>query len=95
MLQIEAQHDTVKITITGRFDHKRVTEFRRAFALNPRIWIVDLSQVDYVDSSGLGVLLLLRERVDNDPQRVHLHGLRGQPKAVLTMSQFDKLFKMV
>ena len=95
MLHVDAQRDTTTITINGRFDHRRVIEFKEVFAMSPRLWIIDLSQVDYVDSSALGVLLLLRERVNNDPQRVHLRGVRGQPKAVLAMAKFERLFKML
>lgn len=95
MLQVDAQRDTITITLDGRFDLRTVTEFKHVFTMSPRLWIIDLTRVDYVDSSALGVLLLLRERVDNDPQRVHLRGLRGQPKAVLMMAKFDRLFRML
>ena len=95
MIHIQSQPDLVTITIDGRFDHRTVREFKQVFTLSPRLWVVDLTRVDYVDSSALGTLLLLRERADDDPQRVHLRGLRGQPKAVLTMAKFDRLFTMI
>lgn len=94
MLHVDAQQDTVTLTIVGRFDHRLVVELKQVFAMSPRLWIIDLSRVDYVDSSALGALLLLRELVGNDPQRVHLCGACGHTKVVLTMAKFDRLFKM-
>lgn len=92
MLNVQERADAITVEISGRFDHRTVTEFKQLFAKSPRLWIIDLGGVDYVDSSALGVLLLLRERVNNDPARVQLRGLQGQPKGVLTIAKFDRLF---
>jgi anti-anti-sigma factor len=95
MVHVDAQGDTVTLTLDGRFDHRAVREFKQVFTLSPRLWIVDLSRVDYVDSAALGTLLLLRELASDDPRRVHVRGVRGQPKAVLVMAKFDRLFTMI
>jgi len=95
MLNVIEQPNSITVEITGRLDHRSVTEFKQLFGKSPPLWIVDMSGVSYVDSSALGVLLLLREQVSNDPKRVHLRGLQGQPKAVLTIAKFDRLFTMI
>ena len=42
----------------------------------------------------LGMLLMLRERVRGDALRVQLRGVHGQPRDVLVMARFDRLFKL-
>ena len=94
MLQVDDQHDTVTIQISGRFDYRMIKDFQQLLARSPQMWIVDLSSVDYVDSSALGMLLLLRERVHGEAQRVVLRGVHGQPREVLAMAKFDRMFKV-
>jgi len=94
MIHVTDNQDTVTIQVTGRFDFRLVKDFQELLARQPRTWVVDLSAVDYVDSSALGMLLLLRDRVHGDPQRVQLRGLRGQPRDVLMMAKFDRMFKL-
>lgn len=94
MIQAVEQHDTVTLQITGRFDFRLIKEFQELLARTPRTWVIDFAEVDYVDSSALGMLLLLRERVGGDGQRVQLHSVRGQPRDVLLMAKFDRMFKL-
>jgi HptB-dependent secretion and biofilm anti anti-sigma factor len=94
MIQITDLHDVVTIQRTGRFDFRLIKDFQDLLSREPRTWVVDLTAVDYVDSSALGMLLLLRDRVRGDSQRVHLRGLHGQPRDVLVMAKFDRMFKM-
>ncbi len=94
MIQITEQQDTAIIHIAGRFDFRLIRDFQQVLAKKPHRWVVDLGAVDYVDSSALGMLLLLRERVEGDAERVHLRGVRGQPREVLLMAKFDRMFKL-
>jgi HptB-dependent secretion and biofilm anti anti-sigma factor len=92
MIQASDHNGTVTLHVTGRFDFRVIKEFHAMLKHEPRRWIVDFTEVEYVDSSALGMLLLLRERVHGDVQRVHLRGLRGQPRDVLLMAKFDRMF---
>jgi anti-anti-sigma factor len=92
MIQATQQGDTVTIHIAGRFDFRCVKEFNAVLAPDMRSWIVDLGEVDYVDSAALGLLLLLREHAGVDT--VRLRHLRGQPRDVLLMAKFDRLFTL-
>lgn len=93
MLKVADQNDTITVEITGRFDFRLIKEFQQLLGRDPRTWVVDFTAVDYVDSSALGMLLLLRERVGGDRMRIHLRGVRGQPRDVLLMAKFDRMFK--
>lgn len=94
MIQVTDNHDVVTIQLTGRFDFRVIKDFQELLSREPRTWVVDLSAVDYVDSSALGMLLLLRDRVRGDAQRVQLRGVHGQPREVLVMAKFDRMFKL-
>jgi anti-anti-sigma factor len=54
--------------------------------------IVDFSTVDYIDSSALGMLLMLRERAG--AAQVELANCKPAVKDVLAMANFEKLFQM-
>lgn len=83
------------IRITGRFDFSCHREFNDCYRGVPtRGYEVDLSGVSYVDSAALGMLLMLREKVGNDPGRVRLVGSTGQPAEVLRVAQFGRLFSI-
>ncbi len=53
---------------------------------------IDLGGVEYLDSSALGMLLLLKERVGNKP--VVLSNARGTVKSVLEIANVHQLFTM-
>jgi HptB-dependent secretion and biofilm anti anti-sigma factor len=94
MIRISSNEGTTTIHVDGRFDYRCVAQFRAALDTGARTWHVDLAQASYVDSAGLGMLLLLRERVGNDAARVRLHGAKGQILDVLMMAKFDRLFAL-
>lgn len=94
MLHVTDHHDSVTLRISGKFDYRMIKEFHKVLDRSPQTWVVDFTSVDYVDSSALGLLLLLRDRVAGDNQRVVLRGLHGQPRDVLVMARFDKMFKL-
>jgi HptB-dependent secretion and biofilm anti anti-sigma factor len=94
MIQVTEHEDTITLHISGRFDFRLIKEFQQLLTKEPRLWIIDLSAVEYVDSSALGMLLLLRERVRGDAQRIFLRGVQGQPREVLQMAKFDRMFKL-
>lgn len=75
-------------------DHAVFTQITREAATHPEVteFILDFAAVAYLDSAGLGMLLLLRDRTAG--KRVVLaHCIHGV-KAVLKMANFDKLFEI-
>ena len=88
--------NTVKMTITGRFDFSVHKEFRDAYSNTPAgsgtIFVIDMTQTEYVDSSALGMLLLLREHAGSEQANVTIKGCQNYVKEILIMSNFNKLF---
>lgn len=56
--------------------------------------ILNLERLDFMDSSGLQVLLRLREKLRSKKHDVFLVGPRPQIKKLLMLTGFDKLFPL-
>jgi anti-anti-sigma factor len=98
MLIRETRRDqTAILALEGRFDFNSHRDFRGAYdALlsDARVREIELNfqKVDYLDSSALGMLLLLREKVDSSGKSIALTGLQGTVRQVLEIANFQRLF---
>jgi len=94
---ISAKDGRAVIRLAGRFDFTVHREFREAVAraLEPkhvREVEVDLGGVAYLDSSALGMLLILRDKARALNRAVTLANCKGSVKQVLDIANFSKLF---
>lgn len=87
------------IQLQGRFDFNAHREFREAVeqAVKEAVTqiLVDLGAVDYLDSSALGMLLMLRDKAKGAGKEVSLSNARGSVKQVIEIANFGKLFTIV
>lgn len=92
LLSSDAQELT--IYIEGSFDFKAHQDFRDAYEpFGPeQRYIVDLKGVQYLDSSALGMLLLLRDHAGGEYARVRLANCSSDVHKILAISNFSKLF---
>ncbi len=100
-MQVSITNEAGKATISlvGRFDFNTHREFRGAYEplitdASVRAVFVDFSGVDYLDSSALGMLLMLRDKLGGVNKEVALSGVRGNVKQVLDIANFAKLFQI-
>ena len=87
----------LSIRIMGRFDFSVHNEFRQAIQLassGVTKTMVDLSGTEYLDSSALGMLLVLRDKVGGGKETVHITGAQSEVKKILAIANFDKLFTL-
>jgi anti-anti-sigma factor len=98
-MQIASEFAGGKATLSlqGRFDFHSHRDFRAAYekALDEagvKEIEINFAAVDYLDSSALGMLLLLREKAEAMGKTISLAGLRGTVKQVLEIANFGKLF---
>jgi anti-anti-sigma factor len=84
------------IKINGRFDFSCHAAFREAYSGAPTgtEFVVDMEAASYMDSAALGMLLLLREHVQQQGGRVSITNCRGQTYDVLQIANFHRLFKI-
>ncbi len=94
--QFDESAKTLTLLVDGRFDYKCQTAFREAFADKPADlhYVVDLSKVEYMDSSALGMLFLLRDHSGGVHSDVLIKGGSDSVKNVLRMARFERLFTL-
>lgn len=96
-LHIEGTH--ALISIVGNFDFALHRAFRDAASqvtghANIRSAEIDFSQVTRIDSSALGMMLLLRERLAARRATLTLSNMSQPIRSLLVASQFHRLFNM-
>ena len=95
----EVSPDDSKLTIAikGRFDFAKHQEFRDAyeeFSPPPACVIVDLKDATYLDSSALGMLLLLRDHAGGDHAQICLLNCNSDVRKIFAISNFEQLFQI-
>ena len=94
---VSSDGDKVTIKVIGRFDFSSLRDFRSAYTNNndkPMIFTVDLSQTEYMDSSALGMLLVLKECAEKMDGTVALYKPSDSIKDILDIAKFDTFFKI-
>jgi anti-anti-sigma factor len=88
---------SVTISVVGRFDFHCHAEFRKAYQCDEpgevADYSVDLQQTDYIDSSALGMLLLLREALSG-VDVVRIVNCQPAVKRILEIANFNQLFSV-
>lgn len=55
---------------------------------------VRLGELEFIDSSGIGMLLLLKEKCDQKNVSLIVHQPQGQVKKMFEVAQLDKVFSI-
>jgi HptB-dependent secretion and biofilm anti anti-sigma factor len=92
--------NTATINMTGRFDFNVQRDFKEAYdphLNNAAVTAieVDLAGVNYLDSSALGMLLMLRERATASGKSLKLCKPTASVAQILDIANFAKLFTIV
>lgn len=98
-ISIETVADRAVVHLAGRFDTQSSMALRNAArplldAPELGALVIDLAQVTYIDSSALGLLLLLREQATEIGKSIILANCSPDVMRVLSITHFHKLFPM-
>ncbi len=96
-MNVADDNKTATLKINGRFDFSLHNDFRKSYkdvALSAGQYVVDLSATEYLDSSALGMLLLLKEHAESQGGSVRLTGFSDEISEILTIASFDKIFTL-
>ncbi len=86
-----------KIVIAGRLTSVSVREFRDFMdehSSDGRNCLIDMSGVDYVDSTGLGALVYAQQVVSDSGGRLAFAGMQTQSKILFMITNAQKLFEI-
>ena len=99
LANLRTEHETAVIRLSGRFDFSGHREFRHCYEAalqepSVRRIDVDLNAVEYLDSSALGMLLLLKEQAEARSLPVSLLNCAGTVREILDVANFNVMFSM-
>lgn len=96
--EISTDDNTITIKISGRFDFAEQNEFRDCYyntSLGEKTkFIVDMSGATYMDSSALGMLLMMREYLGGNAANISITNCSPDIRNILTVANFQSLFTM-
>lgn len=87
---------TLTIEVEGRFDASSLDEFRKCYENIPEgapdSYNVDLKDAVYLDSSALGMLLVLRDYAGGENAKITISNCSPEVKKIFSISSFEQLF---
>lgn len=92
---LSSDKKVLTISINGRFDFSAHQAFRDSYEKltpAPSEIVVDMVDTTYLDSSALGMLLLLRDHAGGDSSKITLKNCNQDIRKILTISNFEQLF---
>lgn len=88
----------MEIDLKGRLTFSDYSVFREISdylnQFNPKTCLVNLKDLEFIDSAGLGMLLIMRDKVATKNGVVVLKNSQGQVKKMLTLGNFESLFSV-
>jgi anti-anti-sigma factor len=98
-LQTQIQDNVGRIVMKGRFEFKVHKKFKEAYSglfdnEAVRVIEIEMSKLYYLDSSALGMLMLLNERAKSANKTISLVNPSGLVEQVLEVANFNRLFNI-
>lgn len=87
------------IVLTGEIDHHGAKEYIQSIlskieAYTPTVCILDFSEVSFMDSSGIAVVINAFRYLSKLNSKLRICGLQDQPMKVFRASGIDKLIEV-
>jgi anti-sigma B factor antagonist len=82
------------IILRGRFDASQVDYAKSVFITVSQSCIVDMAELEYISSAGLGVLLMTQKRLSQHGAKLKLININGHIRDVFRYAGFDKIFEI-
>jgi anti-anti-sigma factor len=91
---------TTVLQLEGAFvfdSHRALRAVCRPILDNPNTQFIqlELSHVEYLDSSALGMMLLMKEKALSAGKEIQIKGAQGMVLQVLEVAKFDRLFTLL
>ena len=96
-LSIQSEKDFLLVTVSGELvltDSQQIKEdVKKAIEKDQRYQVmIDLSDVDFIDSSGLGVLIGWFKTVNQAQGKIAYAGLSEYVSKIINLAKLDKIF---
>lgn len=91
--------DVVELRLSGRFTFQDNGKFREMTTEcmdgKAKRIVMDFGQMEFIDSAGLGMLLVARSLAQEKNVDLTLSGAKGQVERMFSISKFSTLFNVV
>lgn len=97
IIKPSAENPVLGLKIVGRFDYSLHQDFRNSYTQQKAkvsLYQLDLSEAEYMDSSALGMLLLLKEFAEQRDASVTLLSPTPMVRKVLEIANFNQFFQI-
>jgi anti-sigma B factor antagonist len=96
-IELRSQDGFQVVALHGEVDMHSATGLRERLLTalkTPSGLIVDMSEVSFIDSSGIAILVEGYKRAKQNSQTFALAGVRAAPMQVLQLTRLDKVFPL-
>lgn len=99
-IYILTKEDSITISLENDFTFHHHADFRKAYEQNlddkKKVIIIDFAKTNFIDSAALGMLLILREYIEESGKTIaiELINCRKEVFEILAISNFSKLFSI-
>jgi len=91
MFEIKLTPEKV-ILLSGRFDSLQTDRALQIFGSVNETATVDFTQLEYISSAGMSVLLATQKRLRNKGQQLKLTGMNPHVREIFKYAGFDMIF---
>ncbi|MCP3891199.1 MAG: STAS domain-containing protein [Desulfobulbaceae bacterium] len=97
-IETNKNESVTTISLTGRFDATVVGRFKEFLnSLSPNgteQYVVDLANLQYIDSSGLGCLVFFLRQVRQNGGEIKISTISGKVRAVFELTKLHRIFEI-
>ncbi|TGN20057.1 STAS domain-containing protein [Leptospira idonii] len=98
-LKLNTAGKVKSIEIAGKFDIESTEEFESIFSKviepNPPLVAIEMSRLDYIDSSGIGSLIKSLNVLKNKKGKLILVGMKPMIQNVFKLAKLDMFFEIL
>ena len=92
--------ESVNFMLPERFDysfHRQFNEGCNDYIANANLneIILDFSRVGYLDSSALGMLVMVQKKASSAAKKIKIKGAKGATAEILRMANIQKMIEIV
>ena len=95
-LETYKSNDKFQAEISDKLTSSDLTNFRELLSeikQSPcKVIVLDLTNLDWINSAGLGMLILAKELAEKEELELVLRSPRGHVKSLLELGRFEKIF---
>ena len=98
-IQTNQEGSASVVSIKGKINFEVTTQLRETIkeviaAHQPKLLLINMEGISFIDSSGLGLLVAVRSSVDKSDGRLHLCCLQAQVKKVFDQTNLTNYFSI-